>query len=224
MENHTNLIKQYYDRISKIQNNVDNFMIQVEGSTCSGKTTLIKDVSDFLKKRGCCVEIIEEAATKVFVRNKSLFQILVKYSEKSERWIKVKKNLQRKILVQRCEDIIQFLKRDYCDVLLVDRGGASIAYHTIPFLSVNESLIVENLCRKISNMSAMTFFLENLGFLNYDTLRYQKTLYEIVLEENGIKKYLQKWKIPFTSLKALSIIERRNLMLNHIDDARGLIQ
>lgn len=138
--------------------------------------------------------------------------------EKSDEWIKAKKNLQRKILVQRCEDIIQYLKRNYCDIFLVDRGGASIAYHTIPFLSATESLIVENLCRKISNISSMTFFLNNLGFLNYDTLRYQKNLNEIVLEENGIIKYLQKWKISFMSLKVSSVIERRNLIFNYIDD------
>jgi len=175
-------------------------LILVEGPTCSGKTTFILDVHNILKEKGITTRIIEEAATKIFKEEPLLLEKLVNFPLKSSRWKAAKLELQKKILFCQLKDLAEFAQDSNSQIALMDRGGASTAYHTLSYLREKEKKLVEEICREITKISKGIIVLSPLGFLKKSSLRYQNSLEDIKAEEKGIKYYLNKWKINYLEL------------------------
>jgi len=183
--------------ISKIANIVSRrILVQVEGATCSGKTSFISDIHTVLRQKGIDIMIIDEAATKVFKENESFLKRLILYHPKSNQWKKTKLKLQEKVLSTQIDMLRQFAKSDF-KLAIMDRGGASTAFHTIPLLAVQEDNSIGLICKKITKMARQVVMLSPLDSFQKTSNRYQKTLEEIVEEATGIKRYLEKWKINY---------------------------
>jgi thymidylate kinase len=189
----------------------EKFLVEVEGATCSGKSSFVSDICATLKQRGIRVMVVEEAATKVLMENDNLLEQLLIHPAKSNQWKKSKIRLQQRVLSHQIESLEQFAENDACNIALMDRGGASTAYHTISLLSGKEKDFSEEICKEIGKMSSQILLLSPLGFLDKNSLRYQKTLEEIKLEYDGIKNYLDKWKLDYLEIPSLSKIIRRRI-------------
>jgi len=186
------------ERIRKIASKFsEKILIQVEGATCSGKSSFVSDVCTMLKQKGINVMIIEEAATKVFMGSQILLEHLIAYPSESKQWKKSKIELQQKVLFHQMNGLEWFVENNTYKVALMDRGGASTAYHTIPLLSGKEKNLVEEICREVGKMSSQIILLSPLGFLSKNSPRYQKTLEEIEMEYKGIKHFLGSWKLNY---------------------------
>ena len=188
-------------KIYKIMNKVsEKVLIQVEGATCSGKTSFVSDLCTMLKQKGIDTMIIEEAATKVLIENKILLEQLVAYPNMSKQWKKSKIELQQKILSHQIESLEQFAENNAHTIAIMDRGGASTAYHTIPLLSGNDKSLIERICREIAKMSSQITLLSPLGFLHKNSPRYQETPEETKTEYKGIKNYLNRWRLSYLEI------------------------
>ena len=190
-------IKKIYKLASKVSEKV---LVQVEGATCSGKSSFVLDTYRVLKRKGIDAMTIEEAAAKVLIENNSLLIELTAHPTSSKQWEKSKMKLQKKVLSHQLEALERFAENDVSTVAIMDRGGASTAYHTIPVLSDNEKELVEGICREIGRMSSHIILLSPIGFLDRSSPRYQKTLEEIELEYRGIRSYLDKWKLDYSEI------------------------
>lgn len=186
---------------SKISKKV---LIQVEGATCSGKSSFVSDVWTALRRRGIDIMIIEEAATKVLTENDNLLKQLISYPKQSEQWKSSKTELQKRVLRHQLESLEGFAENDAYTVALMDRGGASTAYHTIPLLSSRDKNLVEEICREIGQISRQIILLYPLGFLNGNSPRYQKTLEEIRVEHEGIKHLLDSWRLSYLEIASVN--------------------
>lgn len=175
-------------------------LVQVEGATCSGKSSFVSDARATLKQKGIDVMVIEEAATKALTENDNLLKHLLTYPAKSSQWKKSKIELQQKVLFHQIDSLKQFAENDAYKVALMDRGGASTAYHTIPLLSSKEKGLMEEMCREMGKLSSQILLLSPLGFIRKDSPRYQKTLKEIKLEYSGIKHFLNSWKLNYLEI------------------------
>ena len=183
-------------KIYKIAHKIsEKVLVQVEGATCSGKSSFVSDIWTKLKQRGIDAMVIEEAATKVLIENDSLLEQLVARPHKSKQWKKSKMELQQKILSHQIESLERFAENDAYAVALMDRGGASTAYHTIPLLSCKDKSMIEEICREMGKMSSQIILLSPLGSLHRNSPRYQKTLEEIKLEHIGIKHFINRWRL-----------------------------
>ena len=185
-------VKKIYQMARKVSEKV---LVQVEGPTCSGKTSFVSDIYATLKRKGIDVMVIEEAATRVLRETDNLLEQLVSHSSKSNQWRKAKIELQRRVLFEQIEGLERFAENDEYGVALMDRGGASTAYHTIPLLSDKEKEFIEGICREIGKMGSQIILLSPPGFLDRDSSRYQKTFEEVKMENRGIKYYLDRWKL-----------------------------
>ncbi len=185
---------------SKISEKV---LVQVEGGTSSGKSSFVSDVCKVSKRKGIDVMIIEEAATKILRDNNILLQKLVTHPAKSSQWKKAKIELQQKVLSHQIERLEWFAENNGHTLALMDRGGASTAYHTIPLLSGKDKILVEEICREIGKMSSQIVLLSPLGFLDRNSPRYQKTLEEIRDEYTGVKRYLNRWKLNYHCITSI---------------------
>lgn len=191
-------------RIYKIARKIsEKVLVQVEGATCSGKSSFISGIWTKLKQRGIDSMVIEEAAAKVLTENDSLLEQLAARPHKSKQWIKSKMELQQRVLSHQVESLERFAENDAYTVALMDRGGASTAYHTIPLLSCKDKSVVEKMCKEMARMSSQIILLSPLGFLHRDSPRYQKTLEEIELEHIGIKHVIKRWSLNCFEIPSL---------------------
>lgn len=201
-------IKKIHEIAGKVSEKV---LIQIEGATCSGKTSFVSDVCTMLKRRGIDVMIIEEAATKVLIENNILLEELVAYPNKSKQWKKSKIKLQQKVLSHQIESLERFGENDSYTVALMDRGGASTAYHTIFLLLGKDKSLIERVCKEMAKMSSQIMLLSPLGFLHKNSPRYQKTLDEIEEEYRGIKDYLNRWRLNYLEIAPVERSARLNI-------------
>lgn len=160
--------------------------------------------------------IIEEAATEVLKKDNTLFKQLVTYPNESAEWKKCKLELQQKVISHQIESLERFARDDTHTLALMDRGGASTAFHTVPLLSGEDKRIVERICRETASISSQTILLSPVGFLPKDSLRYQKNLDEIRVEYRGIKRYLNKWGVDYIGIASIEKNARLNVGLKHI--------
>lgn len=193
-------VKKIYEIAYKISKKV---LVQVEGATCSGKSLFVSDIWAALKRRGINALIIEEAATKVLTENDNLLEQLIAHPPKSKQWRKSKIELQQKVLSHQIESLERFAENDAYTIALMDRGGVSTAYHTIPLLSDKEKNLIEGICREIGKMSSQIILLSPLGFLYRNSPRYQKTLEEIEVEHRNIKHFLNRWKLNYLEIASV---------------------
>ena len=204
-------------KISKIANKVsEKFLLQVEGATCSGKSSFVSDAYTVLKRKGINVMIIEEAATKVLIENNTLLKQLITYPTKSDQWKKFKIELQQKVLSHQIEGLERFAENGTYTLAIMDRGGASTAYHTIPLVSGKDKILIEGICREIGKMSSQIFLLSPLGFLDRSSPRYQRTLEEIKVEYKGIKHYLNRWRLNYLGIASVDRTARVKIGTVHI--------
>jgi len=209
-------IEKVYEIAGKVSEKV---LIQVEGATCSGKSSFVLDVYTVLKPKGTSLTIIEEAARKVLEeKNNAFFEQLNAYPRNSRQWKKSKIELQQKVLSHQIASLKRFAENNEYTMALMDRGGASTAYHTIPFLSGKCKSLIEEICREIAKMSSKIILLSPLGFLDGDCLRYQKTLKEIEAEHQGIKHYLTRWKLDYLEIPTVKKAERTRIGIRYILD------
>lgn len=208
-----------FERIYNIANKVSaKVLVQVEGATCSGKSSLVSQVYGMLKRNGIDVMVIQEAATRIFRERENLLKQLITHSAKSNQWRKTKIKLQQRVLSEQIDGLERFAENDNYEIALMDRGGASTAYHTIPLLSDKEKDLVEEICAQIAKMSTQTLLLSPLGFLQQKPNRYQKTLDEIENEAEGIKYYLTKWKLDYLEISSSQSSIRAKIGVEHILD------
>jgi thymidylate kinase len=191
-------------------------LVQVEGATCSGKSSFVSDISATLKKKGIEAMIIEEAAEKILTENVDLYEQLITNSNTSEQWKKSKIELQQKVLRHQLENLEQFAENDLYSLALMDRGGASTAYHTIPLISGKDKILIERTCREIAKMSNLITFLHPLVFLDKNSVRYQKTLREIRAEYKGIKHYLDRWRLGYLEIASFERKARARIGIKQI--------
>ena len=149
--------------------------------------------------------VIEDCATKAFRDTPILLDQLVTTSRKSQKWKKTKLALQERVLLYQIEGLKRFAGSKF-SMALMDRGGASTAYHTLPLLTSNNKEAVEATCEEIARMGQIIFF-SSLGILEKDS-RYQKTLREISAEHRGIKHYLNRWKMNYLEINPIQKAER----------------
>jgi thymidylate kinase len=178
-------------------------LVQVEGATCSGKSSFVSDIYAALKREGINVMFIEEAAKKILTENISLLEQLLNCPAKSNQWKKSKIELQQKVLFHQLDSLEQFAENGVYKVALMDRGGASTAYHSIPLLSSKEKGWMEEICREMGKMSSQIILLSPLGFIDKDSPRYQKTLEEIRAEYGGIKHFLNSWELDYLEISSV---------------------
>lgn len=206
-----------FERIYNIANKVSaKVLVQVEGATCSGKSSLVSQVYGMLKRKGIAVTVIQEAATRIFRENENLLKQLFAHSTKSNQWRKTKAKLQQRVLSEQIDGLEQFAEDDNCRIALMDRGGASTAYHTIPLFSEKEKDFAEEICKEIAKMSSQILLLSPLGFLQRNPYRYQKTFEEIENEAKGIKYYLTKWKLDYLEIPPFCSSIRAEIGVRHI--------
>lgn len=206
-------------KISQIAGKVsEKILIQVEGSTCSGKTSFVLDSYATLVRQGVDVLIIEEAAAKILREHNNLLEQLSTPSQKSKHWREAKIELQQRVLSEQIECLEQFAENDQYRVAIMDRGGASTAYHTIPFFSNMEKDFIERICKELAKMGSQILFLSPLGFLDKDSPRYQNTVEEIELEDIGIKYYLDRWSLKYIEITSYPRKIRVNIGVKHILD------
>ena len=206
-------IKRICDIADKISKKV---LIQVEGATCSGKTSFVADAYAMLRQRKIDAMIIEEAATQILTEDSILFEQLVACPKESEQWKKCKLKLQQKVLSHQVRSLERLAENDTQILALMDRGGASTAYHTVPLLSEADKKVVERICRETARMSSQIVLLSPIGFLHRDSPRYQKNLDEIRVEYRGIKRYLNKWGLNYIEIPSIKKNARLNIGLRHI--------
>ena len=192
-------------------------LIQIEGPTCSGKTSFVLGLCKELTGNGIKVMHIEEAATKVFKASKNILEQLQSDPE-SNQWSKAKLELQQRVISEQLASLKSFAENNEYVIAIMDRGGASTAYHTIPLLSNEEKESIKNLCRDIGKMATLTIMLSPLGFLKHDSPRYQKTINEIEEEAIGIKNYLDRWEIRYLEIPPDSRAVRLTVGLKYILD------
>jgi len=108
--------------------------------------------------------------------------------------------LQQKVLKTQIECLKRFAEEDNFEPALMDRGGASMLFHTAPLLPDREKGPLEWVCREITRMSDRIILLPHLGFLQQNSFRYQSNLEEIEDEFIGIKHYLDKWKVNYLEI------------------------
>jgi len=207
--------KKIYQIVRKVSEKV---LVQVEGPTCSGKSSFVLDICATLKRKGIDVMVIEEAATEVLRKTYNLLEQLITHSSNSNQWRKAKIELQQRVLSEQIEGLERFAENDEYMVALMDRGGASTAYHTIPLLSDVEKEFIEGICREIGKMSSRIILLSPLGFLDGDSHRYQKTFEEIEAEDRGIKYYLDRWKLNYLEIPSVRRAIRVRIGIRHILD------
>lgn len=200
----------------------DKLLVQIEGATFSGKSTFISDFKKKMKNEKQNIMIIEEAAAIIFKKNPDLFNGLDNHSKTSILWRRNKIMLQEKILIEQLESLKLFAENDDFRFAIMDRGGASTAYHTLPFLSEKE-ILVEALCKKITKLANKILLFSPLQYFNsVEPLvtnsfpRYKGSLREINLEYNGIIYYLDKWKSNFVDVSIVKKSSRFNFSLNCI--------
>lgn len=193
-------VKKIFKIASKLSGKV---LIQVEGATCSGKSSFVSDICETLKRREMDVMVIEEAATKVLTENANLLKQLLTYPAKSTQWKKSKMELQQKVLSHQIDGLKRFAENGAYKMALMDRGGASTAYHTIPLLSGKEKGLMEEICREMGKMSSQIILLSPLGFIRKNSPRYQKTLEEIKIEYRRIKHFLNSWKLNYLEIASV---------------------
>jgi hypothetical protein len=186
-------------------------LVQVEGATCSGKTSLILDVHRILDQKGISAMILEEAATTVFKENKGILMKLCTCATNSSEWIETKEELQGKVLLEQICSLERFAADNYYAVALMDRGGASTAFHTLPFVLNKKKNSVEKICQKMSNLAQEVILLHPLGFLQKDATRYQQNYSEVLCEADGIRSFLDKWKIRFSEISLNDRFERARI-------------
>lgn len=200
----------FYEKVHEVISEVSKKnLLQIEGSTLSGKTTFISDLNKKLRQKKLVVLIIEEAAAQVLRKNQQLFRQLVMCDRRSKDWKKAKTTLQQEVLITQVESLEYYAENDNFDIALMDRGGASTAYHMLPFIPDERKVLVEDICKELSKIARLTLFLSPIISLNnYEpsrcngALRYQKTFREINLEYKGIKFYLNKWKLNFIEISS----------------------
>jgi thymidylate kinase len=194
----------------------NKILVQVEGPTSSGKSSFISDLYEKLQLRNISVTIIEEAATKILKESDWLLEQLHSQPTASNQWTRAKILLQKRVLHQQMKDLEWFAKNDEHKVALMDRGGASTAYHTIPLLQDARRSVVEEKCRKIGEMSSQIILLSHLGFISTNSIRYQKTIQEIEEEARGIKHYLDKWKLNYIEIGSDRQADRIRIGSRHV--------
>ncbi len=174
-------------------------LVQVEGATCSGKSTFVANTRSEFRKKGLNVMVIEEAASKILNENQNLMNQL-EHPANYSCWRKAKKKLQQKVLNLQISSLENFTKSNY-EFAVMDRGGASTAYHTVPFLPAGERDLGERICKELSRISSQVILLPELGFFEKTPFRYQKNPQEIKEEFVGIKFYLDRWKIKYITTR-----------------------
>jgi hypothetical protein len=190
-------------------------LVQVEGASCSGKSTFAREVKDILNSHRINSAIIEEAACKIFRQNKVLYKQFCSFSPNSKKWKQAKKTFQYEILSEQLSQLMT-LPKEGSTVFLMDRGGASTAFHTLPLLSTLNKLNFEEECREITTAASIVFLLSPLGFLETDFHRYQVTYKEVLDESAGIKYFLDKWNIDYIEICTTLRNQRYNIAFNHI--------
>jgi thymidylate kinase len=186
-------------------------LIEIEGTTCSGKSTFVQDLLEVIREWGIDVMTIDDCGTSVLSRDQDLLKQLTVNDAISAEWKKAKLELQEKVLLEQIDGLRRFAENERCMIALMDRGGASTAYHTIPFLSNLEKETICIICKEIAKMSNQTHLLTSLGFLQSGSSRYQKTMKETKTEERGIKQYLNKWNVNYYEINSTQRLDRINL-------------
>ncbi len=194
--------------------------MQVEGATCSGKSSIASGLHLILKRRGVKADLIEEAATKVFGENQVLIERLVVNRARGldSEWKRCKTKLQEMVLSQQLAGLELFAQNNSHNVGIMDRGGASTAFHTLPFVPDPEREMVEKACREISRMATRTILLSTLGFLQQGPFRYQETLKELADEAVGIRQYLDTWGIDYVAIRSRDRVARARKVVQITDD------
>ena len=203
--------------IERLSNQISKkILVQIEGPTCSGKTSFAFDLCLGLVEKGINVMCIEEAAAKVLKENRGIIEQL-QSDPGSHKWNETKLELQRKVISEQLISLSNFAENNDYVIAIMDRGGASTAYHTIPLLSNEvEKESIQNLCREMAKMAELTLMISSLGFLKRDSLRYQKTINEIGQEAIGIKNYLDGWTIRYLEIPAITRAARLTVGLKYV--------
>jgi thymidylate kinase len=174
-------------------------LIQVEGSTCSGKTTFLNDIKQIIESMAIDCVLIEESASKIIEKNPLIFNDICNHGQNSKIWKNAKTELQQMIVL---DQVVQLekLSTSKIDLALMDRGGASSAFFMDSLVSSEHFKEYEETCRNMSNSAKLVLLLSPLGFLETANFRYQKKYSELTTEYQGIKKYIEKWGIKFTEI------------------------
>jgi len=201
MENYHNLIKLNLSELRQIGLEIaGKVLMSIEGPTCSGKTNFISDTVISLRKVGIVAKVIDEAATKILEKDPILCKKLNHYPLESNSWRRSKLELQKKILTRQVKDLEEFAKNSDYQIAIMDRSGASTAYHTLPYVKKEERSTVEKICKWATKMSSGVILLSPLGFLDKNSVRYQNSFEEIKAEQEGIEYYLNRWVIDYLKL------------------------
>lgn len=120
------------------------------------------------------------------------------------------------MLDKQIEDLERFAENDNYEIALMNRGGASTAYHTASLLIDRKKNFVMMMCREISKMSSQIIVLHQLGFLQRNSFRFQKSFEEIECEISGIKCYLDKWKLNYLEIPYLQRASHSRIAVKYI--------
>lgn len=189
-------------------------LISVEGATCSGKTTFVLNMYSVLKSMRVPIKVIPEAASEIFKKQPLLLKKL-NGNPSSPSWVTAKVKLQKHILQYQSQAVLEFAADNRYKVAIMDRAGASTAYHTLPYVK-EDKFIIEQICKEITKLSKIVILLCPLGFLEKGMFRYQKSIEEIEKEAMGIKRYLDQWGISYLELKFKNKKSRENEGLKFI--------
>jgi hypothetical protein len=190
-------------------------LLQVEGGTCSGKSTFVKDIGHILNSCGIPSKVVDESARKVFNENPTLFGQLCSLPPDSRGWKQAKKESQLRILSEQISELHK-LSYEGSFVSIMDRGGASTAFHGITVLSDLVKPSFEDACKKITKAAHLIFLLPQLGFLYVNSNRYQTMYEDTMSESNGIKWYLDRWKISYVEILPTDRFLRNIIGVYHI--------
>lgn len=174
-------------------------VISIEGSTCCGKTTFAHNIHDALQRVGTATTVIREAATEILEKDPSFHKRLSEYPANSNPWKEAKLELQMRIITTQIKDLTGFFQSNH-RIAIMDRSGASTAYHTLPYLNKEEQSLLEPICIEIIRMSKIVIFLPPIGVVEQNSLRYQKSYDEVKNEDIGIRHFLDKWGINYKTL------------------------
>lgn len=213
------MMSDYFDskKIQRIHHKLSKkSLVQIEGATCSGKTTFVLGVSKILEQKGFKVMVIEEAARLVLIRNRDLLEQLVKHRPNSKCWRIAKINLQQKILAMQLDHLERFGDADNFEIALMDRGGASTFFHMSPLLSDCALSSFENVCKKITQMSDLVILLPQLGVFQHDSFRFQRNLDEVLDEFFAIKYFLDICDVNYLELPSSVADVQAHLGFQHI--------
>lgn len=197
-----NQIEEFANTLKPVTENLNrSTIIVVEGATCSGKTSLVKNLSIELQNTfSINTRIIPEAARIVLSSKRNISSELQSIPQGTEEWKMVKKNLQFLILKKQVQDIGRHFdkKLKFDGITIMDRAGASTMAHTGSLMNDADNIKFSIPCKMLAKFATHTLVMQNLRVFRKDGIRFQKTPDEFVREESDIIGILDDWKIPFT--------------------------